>query len=118
MQPYAPLRNKIHQIKTKIEKNYFQSSLYVVQEENVPMSHMAEIAEEDEDEEEKEAVPIKNAHNIMLNTVVEEDVINRHPCMMNLLRVVDFLTTTFPEHHPTWMQPIERYLDNPKISLA
>ena len=31
MQPYAPLRNKIHQIKTKIEKNYFQSSLYVVQ---------------------------------------------------------------------------------------
>lgn len=81
------------------------------------MGRLDEIAEEDE-EDEKEAVPIKNALNVIMNSVMEEDIINRHPCMMNLLRVVDFLTTTFPETHPTWMRPIEAYLSNPNITLA
>lgn len=42
---------------------------------------------------------------------------NKHPCMINLLRVVDFLNSTFPEVYPGWMMPIENYLSR-NISLA
>lgn len=72
---------------------------------------------EAEQEEGKEA-PVKNAHNLLLDSVIEEDVINKHPCMMNLLRVVDFLNANFPEDFPCWMKPIETYMDSRTISLA
>lgn len=72
----------------------------------IPRTQLAKIEEENEDEEEKEAVPVNNANNIMLNTEIEEDIINRHLCMVNLLRVVDFLNATFPEPIPVWMGPI------------
>jgi hypothetical protein len=77
-----------------------------VEEEMIPRTQLAKIEEENEDEEEKEAVPVNNANNIMLNTEIEEDIINRHLCMVNLLRVVDFLNATFPEPIPVWMGPI------------
>lgn len=32
MKPYNPLRNKVKEVKERIEKKYFQSSLYVVEE--------------------------------------------------------------------------------------
>lgn len=118
MKPYNPLRNKLNQIKSKISKNYFESSLYVVEEEIVPRTQLAKIDKEDEGEEEKEVVPVTNANNLMLNSQIEEDIINRHPCMINLLRVVDYLSTTFPDPTPTWMKPIENYLSSYNISLA
>lgn len=51
--------------------------------------------EEVEEEEDKE-VSVKNTPNLLLDSVIEQDVVNKHPCMMNLLRVVDFLNTNFP----------------------
>lgn len=54
----------------------------------------------------------------MLNTEIEEDIINTHLCMVNLLRVVDFLTNTFPEPTPSWMAPIDKRLDSTNPSLA
>ena len=43
MKPYSPLRNKLNEVKAKIEKQYFESSLYVVEEEMIPHGRMAQI---------------------------------------------------------------------------
>ena len=91
MKPYVPLRNKIKDVRAKIE---------------------------DEDEE-REAVPLRNSvNNIDINIEIEEDIINRHSCMINLLRVVDYLNSTFPDPRPSWMGPISLYLQKETISLA
>ena len=59
-----------------------------------------------------------NANNVNINTEIEEDIVNRHPCMVNMLRLVDFLNTTFPEPIPGWMGAISRYLSKEGISLG
>jgi hypothetical protein len=38
--------------------------------------------------------------------------------MVNLLRVVDFMNSTFPDAIPSWMKPIENHLSSYNISLA
>ena len=76
----------------------------------MPQTQLAQIKEEDEDEE-REAVPLRNSvNNIDINIEIEEDIINRHSCMINLLRVVDYLNSTFPDPRPSWMGPISLYL--------
>lgn len=60
---------------------------------------------------------MNSANNVTQNVLIEEDIINKHPCMVNLLRVIDFLHTTFPEPVPGWMKPIDMYLMG-NISLA
>ena len=59
-----------------------------------------------------------NANNVDVNTEIEDDVINRHPCMVNLLRLVDFLNKTFPDPIPSWMVSIGNYLGQFDINLA
>ena len=112
VQPSQPARHRLRDIQAKIEKNYFECSLYIVPEENIPMGEQAE----PEPAESKE--PVRNAHNLLLESLIEEDEVNRHPCMMNLLRVVDFLHAHFPEDFPCWMRPIEEYLSSGRASLA
>ena len=53
-----------------------------------------------------------------INVEIEEDVINKHICMLKLLRVVDYLNATFPDPSPSWMGSISNYLGKPNISLA
>ena len=50
MKPYIPMRRKIKEVRAKIEKQYFDSSLYVVEEENVPSSQLQTIVEEKEED--------------------------------------------------------------------
>ena len=38
--------------------------------------------------------------------------------MINLLRLVDFLNSTFPDPRPIWMIPIVNHLANSQTSLA
>jgi len=45
MKPLSNLRNNVKQLKAKIEKKYFESSLYVIEEENIPKTQLQPVKE-------------------------------------------------------------------------
>lgn len=108
----TPTHSTARDITNKIQKNYFECSLCIVPEENVPAD------QPQPDQPESRELPVKNAHNLLQDSLIEEDEVNKHPCMMNMLRVVDFLSANFPEDFPSWMRPIEQHLARPEVSLA
>ena len=55
----------------------------------------------------------------MLNTEIEEDYINKHACMVNMLRVIDYMYQQFYDGStPTWMKPIYDELIQDDIPLS
>ena len=118
--PYRPVRNKTQEIRTTIEKKYMESSLYVVEEENIPMSMLPKIEEDPEIKEEERGAleAIDNAYSLKMNIHIENDNLNSHPSMVSLLCLCDFMGHMDPAPIPEWIRPLDTYLDNPHISLA
>ena len=102
-------------VKSGIKDRYMSSSLFIIEEELIPKSQIEDAVLLDDIEvlEPSESSLRDQAQELEL------DIINQHPCMNNLLMLVDFLHRNFEEvGTPSWMACIFDQLTDPASPLA
>lgn len=114
-----PVERICQPLKGKIQKRYMSHSLFVIDEEMVPKSQMEDAVRYDEVEFEEER-QTKGLEQGLSEVSLELDVINKHPCMNNMLILVDFLTTFFDENGVRYVEPAGQWsqASNEKVSQS
>jgi hypothetical protein len=99
-----PIEPPAKSLSSKIKNRYCESSLFVIEEEYVPRTmQVDEQSVKMEIEQASQSVSAREEPQPPA-PALELDVINRHPCMVNILTLIDFMQAQFSDGStPAWM---------------